>query len=281
MSRDRPARSTGGVSANPPRSLQRSRPRTVVSIVSGHAFRQPLLAFDTGSPVVSMALALPDRVDTLATPQGRSSRELDRDDRRTPGAAPDLEVAGPSGESRLPGVRAASPACGSGWPPRSVCTRPPACVAGRRVHFRRVLASHYAGSAASAPAPVGPGGRRRAPGPLVHPAHAAGRRRCGPGRRVRMRSGSRADLERSARPSRRPRSIRPGGAGRRGRRRRSSHPTMLRIGCGTSEFPWDLSRRWRNLSTCVRPRPARPSWYARRQAPRKASPRLRREARTE
>lgn len=36
----------------------------------------PLLAFDTGSPVVSVALALPDRVDTLATPQGRSSREL-------------------------------------------------------------------------------------------------------------------------------------------------------------------------------------------------------------
>jgi tRNA threonylcarbamoyl adenosine modification protein YeaZ len=36
----------------------------------------PLLAFDTGSPVVSVALALSDRVDTLATPQGRSSREL-------------------------------------------------------------------------------------------------------------------------------------------------------------------------------------------------------------
>jgi len=36
----------------------------------------PLLAFDTGSPVVSVTLALPDRVDTLATPQGRSSREL-------------------------------------------------------------------------------------------------------------------------------------------------------------------------------------------------------------
>ena len=36
----------------------------------------PLLAFDTGSPVVSVALALPDRVDTLTTPQGRSSREL-------------------------------------------------------------------------------------------------------------------------------------------------------------------------------------------------------------
>lgn len=36
----------------------------------------PLLAFDTGSAVVSVALALPDRVDTLATPQGRSSREL-------------------------------------------------------------------------------------------------------------------------------------------------------------------------------------------------------------
>lgn len=36
----------------------------------------PLLAFDTGSSVVSVALALPDRVDTLATNQGRSSREL-------------------------------------------------------------------------------------------------------------------------------------------------------------------------------------------------------------
>ncbi|MDE2850037.1 MAG: tRNA (adenosine(37)-N6)-threonylcarbamoyltransferase complex dimerization subunit type 1 TsaB [Acidobacteriota bacterium] len=36
----------------------------------------PLLAFDTGSPVVSVALAQADRVDTLATPQGRSSREL-------------------------------------------------------------------------------------------------------------------------------------------------------------------------------------------------------------
>lgn len=36
----------------------------------------PLLAFDTGSAVVSVALALPDRVDTLAMPQGRSSREL-------------------------------------------------------------------------------------------------------------------------------------------------------------------------------------------------------------
>lgn len=36
----------------------------------------PLLAFDTGSPVVSVALALPDRVDALSTPQGRSSREL-------------------------------------------------------------------------------------------------------------------------------------------------------------------------------------------------------------
>ena len=36
----------------------------------------PLLAFDTGSPVVSVALSLPDRVATLATPQGRSSREL-------------------------------------------------------------------------------------------------------------------------------------------------------------------------------------------------------------
>lgn len=36
----------------------------------------PLLAFDTGSPVVSVALALRDRVDTLAAPQGRSSREL-------------------------------------------------------------------------------------------------------------------------------------------------------------------------------------------------------------
>ncbi len=36
----------------------------------------PLLAFDTGSSVVSVALALPDRVDTLAAPQGRASREL-------------------------------------------------------------------------------------------------------------------------------------------------------------------------------------------------------------
>lgn len=36
----------------------------------------PLLAFDTGSPIVSVALSLPDRVDSLATPQGRSSREL-------------------------------------------------------------------------------------------------------------------------------------------------------------------------------------------------------------
>ncbi|MCY3590213.1 MAG: tRNA (adenosine(37)-N6)-threonylcarbamoyltransferase complex dimerization subunit type 1 TsaB [Acidobacteria bacterium] len=36
----------------------------------------PLLAFDTGSPIVSVALVLPDRVDALATPQGRSSREL-------------------------------------------------------------------------------------------------------------------------------------------------------------------------------------------------------------
>ncbi len=36
----------------------------------------PLLAFDTGSPVVSVSLALPDRVDTLSAPQGRSSREL-------------------------------------------------------------------------------------------------------------------------------------------------------------------------------------------------------------
>ena len=36
----------------------------------------PLLAFDTGSPVVSVALSLPDRVDSLAAPQGRSSREL-------------------------------------------------------------------------------------------------------------------------------------------------------------------------------------------------------------
>ena len=36
----------------------------------------PLLAFDTGSTVVSVALALPDRVDALVTPQGRSSREL-------------------------------------------------------------------------------------------------------------------------------------------------------------------------------------------------------------
>ncbi len=36
----------------------------------------PLLAFDTGSPVVSVALALPDRVDVLSTPQGRSSRDL-------------------------------------------------------------------------------------------------------------------------------------------------------------------------------------------------------------
>lgn len=64
----------------------------------------PLLAFDTGSPVVSVALAQADRVDTLATPQGRSSRELiAMIDELLAGAGLEARDLGGIGASRGPG----------------------------------------------------------------------------------------------------------------------------------------------------------------------------------
>ena len=40
------------------------------------AARRPLLAFDTGSTIVSVAVGVPGNIDVLSAPQGRSSREL-------------------------------------------------------------------------------------------------------------------------------------------------------------------------------------------------------------
>lgn len=42
----------------------------------GEAARRPLLAFDTGSTIVSVAVGVPGGIDVLSAPQGRSSREL-------------------------------------------------------------------------------------------------------------------------------------------------------------------------------------------------------------
>lgn len=110
----------------------------------------PLLAFDTGSPVVSVALALPDRVDTLATPQGRSSRELI--------AMIDELLAGAGLEARdLEGVGAArGPGSFTGLRvglATAIGLHQASAVRAGAVSTFDVLASHYAERAA-APSPA-------------------------------------------------------------------------------------------------------------------------------
>ena len=110
----------------------------------------PLLAFDTGTPVVSVALALPDRVDTLATPQGRSSRELI--------AMVHELLAGADLEARdLEGIGAArGPGSFTGLRvglATAIGLHQASGVRAGAVSTFEVLASHYAGRAA-APAPV-------------------------------------------------------------------------------------------------------------------------------
>ncbi|MXX75149.1 MAG: tRNA (adenosine(37)-N6)-threonylcarbamoyltransferase complex dimerization subunit type 1 TsaB [Holophagales bacterium] len=110
----------------------------------------PLLAFDTGSPVVSVALALPDRVEALATPQGRSSRELiAMIDELLAGAGLEARDLGGIGAVRGPGsftglrVGLAT----------AIGLHQASGVRAGAVSTFEVLASHYAGRAVQ-PAPV-------------------------------------------------------------------------------------------------------------------------------
>ncbi len=223
----------------------------------------PLLAFDTGSPVVSVALALPDRVDTLATPQGRSSRELIAmiDELL---ARADLEVrdlggiAAARGPGSFTGLRV-------GLATAIGLHQASGARAGAMSTFE-VLASHYAGSAA-APAPavlavvdahrdrwfiqrmrLGADGAARADGP--------------------HEIGGRADLERSALPvvGHGVSALEvPAGAVE----ATELAPTMLRR-MRKGEFPWDLTALAEPLYLRP-PATSAPKLVRSKEAPRKAA----------
>lgn len=233
----------------------------------------PLLAFDTGSPVVSVALALPDRVDALATPQGRSSRELiAMIDELLAGAGLDARDLGGIGAARGPGsftglrVGLAT----------AIGLHQASGVRAGAVSTFEVLASHYAGRAA-------------APAPVILAVVDAHRDRWF-AQRVRLEAGgtaaaeeppeirSRADLEQSALP------VVGHGA------------SALEVPAGAveaTELAPDLLRRMRNgdfpwgFSTLVEPLYLRPpatgaaKLVRSKQATRKTGERPRREARTE
>ena len=233
----------------------------------------PLLAFDTGSPVVSVALALPDRVDTLATPQGRSSRELiAMIDELLAGAGLEARDLGGIGAARGPGsftglrVGLAT----------AIGLHQASGVRAGAVSTFEILASHYAERAA-------------APAPAVLAAVDAHRDRWF-AQRVRLRADgtaetdgpaeirSRSDLERRTLPV-------------------VGHGlTALELPAGAveaTELAPDLLRRMRNgdfpwgLATLVEPLYLRapatstPKLVRSKQAMRKATERPRREARTE
>lgn len=233
----------------------------------------PLLAFDTSSPVVSVALAQADRVDTLATPQGRSSRELiAMIDELLAGAGLEARDLGGIGAARGPGsftglrVGLAT----------AIGLHHASGVRAGAVSTFEVLASHYAERAAS-PDPV-----------VVAVVDAHGDRWFA----QRMRLGadgtgradgppeirSRADLERSA--------LLLVGHGASALEAPAGAvdatelaPNMLRL-MRNGEFPWDLS----TLAEPFYLRPpatSAPKLVRSKQAARKATERPRGEARTE
>ena len=145
----------------------------------------PLLAFDTGSAVVSVALALPDRGRHARHASGPFVARTHRDDRR---------VAGPRGSrSPGPGRNRGSQGTGqlhrpAGWTGHRDRPAPGLRSArGRGLHLRgpgRPLRRARGCAGAS-----GAGGRRCASGPLVRTARAAESGRHAPGRRAGSRSG--------------------------------------------------------------------------------------------
>ena len=158
-------------------------------------WQKPLLAFDTGSPVVSVALALPDRVATLTAPQGRSSRELiAMIDELLTGAGLDVRELGGIGAARGPG---SFTGLRVGLATALGLHQAAGAPAGAVPTFE-ILAAHYAGNAAE-------------PAPAVRAAVDAHRDRwfaqavrLAPGGAIREESPpevlSRADLEQSDLP---------------------------------------------------------------------------------